>query len=102
MILINNVLLDEKLYENILIYEVLYKTLIGAKPLRIIFDKVDGFISDYAGTEYLVMCSTEKYDTIFNRIRYFIGLNSGITYFFSYNYTKIKFDSDNYLPLEKH
>ena len=63
-----------------------------SRVLCLIFDKVDGFISDYAGTEYLVMCSTEKYDTIFNRIRYFIGLNSGITYFFSYNYTKIKFD----------
>ena len=27
-----NVLLDEELYENILIYDVLYKTLIAAKP----------------------------------------------------------------------
>ena len=29
--------------------------MIGAKPLRIRFDKVDGFIRDYDGTEYLVL-----------------------------------------------
>ena len=36
--------MDEKLYENILIYDVSYKTLIGAKPLHIRFDKVDGLL----------------------------------------------------------
>ena len=49
-----NVLFDEKLYENILIYDVLYKTLIGASPLHILFDKIDGFIWDYNEIEYLV------------------------------------------------
>ena len=43
----NNVLLDEKSYKNPLIYIASYKTFIGAKPLRIMFDKVDGFIRDY-------------------------------------------------------
>ena len=42
-----DVLLNEKSYENILIYDVSYKTLIGTKPLHIMFDKVDGFIRDY-------------------------------------------------------
>ena len=37
----DNILLDEKLYGNILIYDISYKTLIGAKPLSIRFDKVD-------------------------------------------------------------
>ena len=49
-----NVLFDEKLYENILIYDVLYKTLIGASPFHILFDKMDGFIWDYNEIEYLV------------------------------------------------
>ena len=39
----DNTLIDEKSYENILIYDILYKTSIGAKPLRISFDKIDGF-----------------------------------------------------------
>ena len=43
-----NILLEEKSYENsyetILIYDISYKTFIGAQPLRIRFDKDDGFI----------------------------------------------------------
>ena len=43
-----NILLEEKSYKNsyetILIYDISYKTFIGAKPLRIRFDKDDGFI----------------------------------------------------------
>ena len=31
----SNVLINEKSYENILVYDISYKTLIGAKPLRI-------------------------------------------------------------------
>ena len=46
----DNILLDKKSYENILIYDVLYKTLISTKPLCIMVDNVDGFIRDYAGT----------------------------------------------------
>ena len=34
----DNILLDEKSYENVSIYDISYKSLIGAKPLRIRFD----------------------------------------------------------------
>ena len=34
-----NILLHVKSYENILVYDILYKTLTGTKPLRISFDK---------------------------------------------------------------
>ena len=30
---LENILVDEKSYKNILIYDILYKTLIGSKPL---------------------------------------------------------------------
>ena len=36
---IDNILIDEKSYENILIYEITYKTLIDLNPLRIRLDK---------------------------------------------------------------
>ena len=43
-----DILLDEKLckekYKNILIYDISYKTSMGAKPLHIRFDKIDVFI----------------------------------------------------------
>ena len=42
----DNILLAEISYENILICDILRETLIGAKPLRIIFDKVDGLCWD--------------------------------------------------------
>ena len=41
---LDRVLLDEKSYENILIYDVAYKCLYGAKLLRIILDKVDAYL----------------------------------------------------------
>ena len=84
-----DILLDEKSYENILIYYVLYRTLIGAKPLCIMFDKVDGFIRNNSGTEYLVLFGSEKYNTIFNRIRCFLRLKSIISYIVSHDHTKI-------------
>ena len=49
-----------------------YKTLIGAKPLRIRFNNVDAFIRFYDGTRSLVLFDPEKYYAIYNRIRYFI------------------------------
>ena len=39
-----NILLEEKSYENILIYDISYKTFMGAKPLRIRFDEAYGVI----------------------------------------------------------
>ena len=41
---LDNILIDEKSYKNLSVYNILYKTLIDTKPLRIRFDKIDGFI----------------------------------------------------------
>ena len=38
---IDNILIDEKSYENILLYNISYKTLICAKPLGSCFNKMD-------------------------------------------------------------
>ena len=72
------------------IYDVLYKTLIGAKPLRVMFDKVDGIVRDYNGTKYLALFGPEKYYAIFNRIRYLVGLKSSIANVDSHDYAKAK------------
>ena len=92
---IDNILIDEKSYENILVYDISYKTLIGAKPLRIRLYKVNGFIRIYDGTRYLVLFELEKYDATFNRIRYLIGVKSGII--ISHYCVKIKIDSYDFL-----
>ena len=75
--------------------------MIAAKPLRIRFDKIDGLIRVYDGTRYLVLFVSGKHDFIYNRIRYLVGVKSGITYVISHNYPKIKIDSYDSLPLEK-
>ena len=45
----DSILLDKISYENslenILIYVISYKTFMGAKSMRIRFDKIDGFIN---------------------------------------------------------
>ena len=69
----DNILLDEKTYENIFIYSISFKTLIGAKPLHIRFNKVDGFMRIYDRTRYLVLFDPGKYDAIYSRTRYFIS-----------------------------
>ena len=47
---INNILIDEKPFENILAYNISYKSLIDCKPLRVRFNKINGFIRVYNGT----------------------------------------------------
>ena len=47
--------------------------MIGAKLLRIRFDKVDRFIRVHDGIRYLVLFGPEKYDAICYKIRYLIS-----------------------------
>ena len=73
----------------------------GAKPLRTMFDKIDEFITIYNGIRYLVLFGPERYDAIYDRIRYLISEKSGITYSISHIFAKIRTDSCNTLPIEK-
>ena len=61
---------DIKSNENILIYDISYKTLINSKPLWIRFFKIDGIIRIYDGTKYLTLLGLEKHEAICNTIRY--------------------------------
>ena len=96
-----DILINKKSYKNILVYNIPYKTLNSAKPLHIRFDKIDIFFRIYDQTRYLVFFEGEKYDSIYNRIRYLIGVKKIITYVFSHNYAVINVDSQDYLPVEK-
>ena len=79
----SDILLDKKLYkekyEHILIYDISYKTLTGAKPLRIGFDKIDGYIKIDEKIRYLVLFDHGYCDRIFDKIKYLISEKSGIT-----------------------
>ena len=69
----SDILLDEKSYENILIDDISCKTFMGAKPLRIWFEKIDRFIKTYDGIRYLVLFASERYYVIYDRINYLVS-----------------------------
>ena len=97
----NNILLDQNPYKNVLVHNISYKNLINSKPLRFRLDKIDGFVRVYDGTRYLPLFGSEKYDSVYNRIRCLISVDIGITYITSLNHAKIKLDSYDPLPPEK-
>ena len=57
---LDNIFIDEKSHENILIYDISYKNLIGSKPLPIRFDKIDVIVRIYDGSRYLTVFGTKK------------------------------------------
>ena len=105
---INNLDLDDdllvkKLFENILIYDTVYKTSYGVKALHIIFDKIDGYIKKYNKNKYLALFhSNETYERMLNKITCLIMLESNRSYVCFYKSMKIKINWDDALPLEKH
>ena len=64
----SDISLDETLYkenyENILIYNISYKTSTGAKPLRVKFDKIGRFIKIHDKIRYLVLFDYSGCDKI--------------------------------------
>ena len=71
-----NILLDQKsckTYESILIYDISYKTFMGAQPLRITFDEMDRLIKIYGGIKCLVLFGSGLFDAVYTRIRYLIS-----------------------------
>ena len=84
-----------------MIYGISYKTFMGAKPLRISFDKINQFINIYDGTRHLVLFGLERYNAIYDRIRYLISGKISITYSISHNFAIIRIDSYNSLPTGK-
>ena len=99
---IDNILEDEKSHINILIYDISYKTFIGSKSLRIRFNKINGFIGIYDETRYfLSLFGSEKYDAIYDRIRYLLGPKSGITNIPSHYFAKIKVDPNDFFAYRK-
>ena len=90
----SDILLDEKLYENILVYGISYKTSTDPKPLRIRFDKIDGFI--------VVLDSKIKHLILFDYALFNkIVKNCGITNSINHNFGKIRIDPYNSLPIKK-
>ena len=52
--------MGKKLYENILIWGIAYRTLYHANPLCINFHEVDGHIKKYKSAKYLPLFSSDE------------------------------------------
>ena len=55
----------------------------------------------YGATRYLTLFDPEKYEAIYNGLRYPISQKSCITYIFSHYFAKIKVDSYDSSSIEK-
>ena len=52
---LDNISIHEKSYENTLVYNTSYKSLIDFKPVHIRFNKINEFFVVYDGTQYLIL-----------------------------------------------
>ena len=109
--------IDKKLYKNIGIHYIGYITMETSdylkintvNPLYIIINEVDGSIEEKNGNKYLTFASTdknkkvlEKYTKLWDEIKYDIKtINGGKSAEYEKDYMKIKFNSDDDLPLNK-
>ena len=93
----SGILLDQKLYkekhENILIYDISYKTSTGAKSLRIRFDKIDVFMKIHDKTTYLVLFDYSYCDKISDKVKYLISEKSGIIDSINHYFARIRINS---------
>ena len=94
----SNILLDKKLYENISVYGITYRTSTGPKTLRIRFDKIDEFIIIIDGKiKHLSLFDYGLFNNICDKVKYLMTKKSGITNSIYQNFGKIRIDSYNSL-----
>ena len=91
----------KKKNENILNYDISYKTFMGSIPLRIRFDEIDGFIKIYNRVRYLVSLVVVFIMEVLLGLNIFKVKKRVITDGFSHNFARIRIDSYDYLPIEK-
>ena len=113
----NNLKLDEKTYKDLDIYNIGYVTVkkIGdcydvnnVNPLYLRIDNASGYIEEKGSSKCLIFDSTDenkellkRYDDVFNRIMGKIKKIDDDWLEHTKDYTKIKFNSDDNLPLNK-
>ena len=97
----DDILLDKKIYENISVYEISYKTSTSLKPLRIRFDIINGFIRVCGGEFRYLLFDHGLFDKICDKIKHLTSEKSSTTDSINHDFGKISIDSYNSLPIEK-
>ena len=111
----NNIKIDEKSYKNIIMYYIGYVTIKDSKyvkinivnPVYFIIDKLNGYFEEN-GNKYLMLVSTneseetiKKYQELWSKIGDLIRSMTKHSDDYDEEYMKIKFNSDDQLPLNK-
>ena len=111
-----NIKIDEKSYKNILTYYIGHVTIKDSKylktnnvnPLYLIFNNVNGYFEETNENKYLTLVptnesqgKTKKYEELWSKIRDLIRLITKNSDGYDEKYMKIKFNSDDKLPLNK-
>ena len=110
----NNLKLDKKTSMDLDIYYTGYVdkkpewNVNSVNPLYLMINRMDEFIEEKNGNKYLNIADTvrnnevlKKYNQVFNGIKYQINKIDGSDAKYDKNYMKIKFSSDDYIPLNK-
>ena len=112
----NNIKLDEKSYKKILINYIGYKTIEDSKCIKVysvnrlylIFNKVNGYFEKINRNKYLTQVSTneskekiKRYEELWSKPRDLIRSITKNSDYYNEKYMKIKFSSDEKLPLNK-
>ena len=99
----SNILLDKKLCQSISVCNILHKTPIGPRPLRIRFDKIGGFIIALDGkNKHFILFDYGLFNEIGDKIKYLISKKIVLIIIrINHNFGKIRIDSYSSLPIEK-
>ena len=112
----NNIKIDEKSYKNIFIYYIGYVMIKDSKyvkiysvsPLYLIFHKVNGYFKEFNENKYLTLVPTneskekiKKYKKLWIKIRDLIRSITKTSDDYDEKFVKIKFNSNDELPLNK-
>ena len=109
--------IEKKLYKNIDIYYIgyitkkdfsAYNNINSVNPSYFIFGEVDKYIREKNGNKYLIFASTDKnkkvpikYAELWDEIKSLIDKIDGKSGEYGKDFTKIKFNSNGNLPLNK-
>ena len=112
----NKIKINENSYKNILIYHIVYlpiknlsyTTINSVNPLYLIINKINGYIEESTRKNYFTLVSTDEhkdalknYEELWNKIRGIIRSVTNISSDYDVKYMKIKFNSDDDLPLKR-
>ena len=110
----NKIKIVEKSYKNILIYYIGYVTIKNSKyikinsvnPIYLIINRMNGYFEEINGNKYLTLMKAKKkkkkkYEELCSKIRDLIRPITKNSDNYDEKYMKIKYDSDDELPLNK-